>query len=87
MAVSSAKLVSLATKGEVDPEDLGGWKLHTEITGIADLAVDTDEEAIDAIKKFLSYMPSHHREAPPRALVPEGSWIRFLSLGQRFTML
>lgn len=73
MAVASAKLVSLATRGEVDPEDLGGWRMHSEITGIADLVVDTDEEAIDAIKKFLSYMPSHHREAPPRAPVPEGS--------------
>ncbi|MFH1934284.1 MAG: carboxyl transferase domain-containing protein [Pseudomonadota bacterium] len=73
MAVSSARLVSLATRGEVNPEDLGGWKLHSEITGLADLVADTDEQALDAIKRFLSYMPSNHMEAPPRAAVPKGS--------------
>jgi len=73
MAVSSARLVSLATRANVDPEDLGGWKLLSEVSGIADLVVDTDEEAIDAIKRFLSYLPSSNREAPPRASVPAGS--------------
>ncbi len=73
LAVASARLVSLATSGEVDPEDLGGWRMHADITGLADLVVDTDQQALDAIKKFLSYMPSHHNEAPPRVPVPEGS--------------
>ena len=39
--------------------------MHTEVTGLIDLVVDTDEEALDAIKRFLSYLPSHHNEAPP----------------------
>lgn len=73
MAVSSPTLVSLATGEEIDPEELGGWRLHSEVTGIADVVVDTDEEALDMIKKYLSYMPSHHNEAPPRAPVPPGS--------------
>ena len=73
MAVSSARLVSLATRGTVDPEDLGGWKLLSEETGIADLVTDTDEEALTAVKRFLSYLPSNNNEAPPRAAVPEGS--------------
>src|SRR5690606_39132214 len=34
---------------------------------------ETDEEALDLIKRFLSYLPSHHNEAPPRAAVPIGS--------------
>ncbi|MEH7246864.1 carboxyl transferase domain-containing protein [Neobacillus niacini] len=73
MAVSSPALASLATREEVDPEDLGGWRLHSDVTGIADVVVNTDEEAIEMIKKYLSYMPSHHNEAPPRLPVPEGS--------------
>ncbi len=73
MAVSSPMLASLATGEEVDPEELGGWKLHSEVTGIADVVVDTDEEALDVIKKYLSYMPSHHNQAPPRTSVPDGS--------------
>ena len=38
-----------------------------------DVVVDTDEEALDAIKTFLSYLPSHHNEAPPVKPVPAGS--------------
>lgn len=73
LAVSSPRLISMATRQKVEYEDLGGWRLHTEVTGLADLAVDTDEEAIEAIRRYLSYLPSHANEAPPRATVPEGS--------------
>lgn len=72
-AVSSVKLTSRAINEAVDPEALGGWKLHTEVTGMVDLAVETDEQAIEAVQKFLSYLPSHHNEAPPVHPVPEGS--------------
>jgi acetyl-CoA carboxylase carboxyltransferase component len=73
MAVSSPQLVSLAIKEQVDPEEIGGWKLHSETTGLIDRVVDTDEEALDAIKEFLSYMPAHHKQAPPIYPVPKGS--------------
>ncbi|QQK77797.1 methylmalonyl-CoA carboxyltransferase [Salicibibacter cibarius] len=73
LAISSPRLVELATKKDVDYEELGGWKLHTEVTGMVDLAVDSDEEALDAIKKYLSYLPSHCNEPPPRKSVPAGS--------------
>ncbi len=73
MAVSSPRLVSMAVKEAIDPEEIGGWKLHSEVTGLLDMVVDTDEEALEAIKRFLSYMPSHHNEAPPVVPVPAGS--------------
>ncbi len=72
-AVSSIKLTSMAIAQAVDPEALGGWQLHTEVTGMVDLAVDTDEEALDAVRQFLSYLPSHHHEAPPVRPVPPDS--------------
>jgi acetyl-CoA carboxylase carboxyltransferase component len=73
LAVSSSLLASLAIREEVDPQELGGWKLHSEVTGFADLVVETDEEAMDAIKRFLDYLPSHHNAAPPVRPVPAGS--------------
>ena len=73
LSVSSAPLVQQATGAQVDPEDLGGWKLHAETTGLVDLVVDSDAEAIDAIRRFLSYLPSHAQEAPPLAPVRAGS--------------
>lgn len=73
LAVSSSLLASLAMNDPVDPEELGGWRVHAEITGLADQVADTDEEAIDAIKTFLGYLPSHSNEPPPIAAVPAGS--------------
>ncbi|HYC46776.1 MAG TPA: carboxyl transferase domain-containing protein [Burkholderiales bacterium] len=73
VAVSSSLLASLAMNDTVEAEELGGWRVHAEITGFADQVADTDEEAIDAIKMFLSYLPGNHTEAPPVAPVTPGS--------------
>ncbi len=73
MAVSSPRLISMATGVHVDAEALGGWRVHAETSGIVDQVVDTDEQAIDAIKRFLSYLPSHHMEPPPEHDVAQGS--------------
>lgn len=73
MSVSSPRLVSMAIGEKVDLEDLGGWRLHAEQTGLIDQFVDTDEEAMAAIRSFLSYMPSHNGQVPPDAAVTEGS--------------
>ena len=72
-AVSSVKLTSMAISEAVDPEELGGWRLHSESTGLVDLAVDTDEEALAAIRRFLSYLPNHCNEMPPVHPVPADS--------------
>jgi acetyl-CoA carboxylase carboxyltransferase component len=73
IAVSSSLLASLAMNDTVDPEELGGWRVHAEVTGFADQVVDTDEEALEAIKAFLSYLPGNHTETPPVRPVPAGS--------------
>ena len=73
MAVASPRMVSKALKRTVTGEDLGGWRVHAEETGFADAVAESDAEAIDSVKKFLSYLPSHHNEPPPVAPVPPGS--------------
>ena len=73
MAVSSPRLIEMALGQKVDLEELGGWRLHAETTGLVDLVVDSEEEMFASIKRFLSYLPSHHREAPPDVAVPAGS--------------
>jgi len=80
IAVSSSLLASLAMNNTVEAEELGGWRVHAEITGFADQVVDSDEEAIDAVKTFLSYLPSNHSEAPPVAPVPAGSGARITDI-------
>jgi acetyl-CoA carboxylase carboxyltransferase component len=65
MAVSSPRLVSMAIGEQVDLEELGGWRIHAEYTGLIDRFTDTDEETMQEIRRFLSYMPSHNGELPP----------------------
>ena len=73
MAVSSPGLVAARPASRSTREELGGWKLHAEVTGFADAVADTDEEAIELIRRFLSYLPSHNGEAPPVVPIPPGS--------------
>jgi len=73
MSVSSPRLVSMAIGEKVNLEELGGWRLHAEQTGLIDQFVDTDAEAMAMLRRFLSYMPSHNGELPPAGPVTEGS--------------
>ncbi len=71
LAVASSRVTSMAINQPVDAEELGGWKLHADTTGLVDLVVNTDEEALAAIRHFLGYLPTHHNAAPPRYPVPD----------------
>ena len=73
MAIASPNVTSIAINKPISAEELGGWKLLTGVSGLVDMAVDTDEQALQAVRRFLSYMPSHCREAPPVHEVPAGS--------------
>ncbi|MBI3937510.1 MAG: methylmalonyl-CoA carboxyltransferase [Betaproteobacteria bacterium] len=73
MAVASHRVAEKAIGRPITAEELGGWKMHTRISGMVDLAVDSDEQALDAVKRFLSYLPSHCNEVPPVHPVPPGS--------------
>ncbi len=73
MAIASPNVTSIAINKKIDAEELGGWKLLTGVSGLVDMAVDTDEQALAAVQRFLSYLPSHRNEAPPVHPVPAGS--------------
>lgn len=73
LAVSSPRLTEMAISESVDPEELGGWRVHAQDSGLVDAVVDSDEEALKLVRQFLSYLPSNQREAPPVAEVPEGA--------------
>ena len=65
LAVSSQMVTSVAIAEEMDPEELGGWRLHSEQTGFIDAVAESDAEAIDTLKRFLSYLPDNANMAPP----------------------
>jgi methylmalonyl-CoA decarboxylase subunit alpha len=71
MALAGPHLVRAAIGEDVSQEELGGSRVHTRKSGVGDLEVDSDEECIEAIKRYLSYMPSHCEQPPPRREVSD----------------
>jgi len=65
MSVSSPRLVSMAIGEQVDVEELGGWRLHADHTGLIDRFTETDAQAMQEIRTFLGFMPAHNLELPP----------------------
>jgi len=68
MALGGARLVRAATGEEVTDHDMGGSQVHCYQSGVGDNEVPDDHACIDAVRQFLSYLPSNCEEQPP--LVP-----------------
>ncbi len=67
MALGGPYLVRAAVGEDITEEELGGSKVHCEVSGCGDLEVDDDEACMKAIRKYLSYFPSHCEDTPPVA--------------------
>ena len=66
MALAGPHLVRAAIGEDVTQEELGGSRVHCRKSGVGDLEVESDEACIEAVKRYLSFMPAHCEEAPPR---------------------
>jgi len=66
LALGGPPLVKAVTGQDIEEQALGGSKVHNEQSGVADAEVSSDHECIALVKKYLSFMPSHCDEAPPR---------------------
>jgi acetyl-CoA carboxylase carboxyltransferase component len=66
IAIGGPYLVKSTIGEDVTEEALGGSKVHTEVSGVADLEVASDAECIAAVRAYLSYFPSRSGEKPPR---------------------
>ena len=65
MALAGPHLVRAAVGEDVTQEQLGGSRVHCRTSGVGDLEVADDAECIAAIKRYLSFFPSHCEQAPP----------------------
>ena len=66
MALGGPPLVKAVVGEDITEEDLGGSKVHNEISGVADLEVESDEACIEAIKEYLSFFPQSAGAKPER---------------------
>ena len=65
MVITGPAIIKSVTGEDISLEELGGAKVHSEITGQAHFVADSDAECIEIIKKLLGYLPSNNDEQPP----------------------
>ena len=57
MFVTGPEVVKTVTNEEVTKEELGGAKMHSEVSGVCHKVFQNDIEAIASTRKLLSYLP------------------------------
>ncbi len=65
MFVTGPDVVKTVTHEEVTAEELGGAVSHTTKSGVADLAMENDVEALLNTRRFVNFLPASNREKPP----------------------
>ncbi len=65
LALAGPALVKAVTGQEIGEQELGGSKIHSEVSGVGDGEFENDDACIAATKKYLSFLPSSCDDAPP----------------------
>jgi len=63
--VAGPPVVAAGMGQTVTKEELGGWEIHTRESGAVDNLAESEEEALDQCRRFLSYLPANVWQLPP----------------------
>ncbi|WP_457557160.1 acyl-CoA carboxylase subunit beta [Candidatus Harpocratesius sp.] len=66
MFVTGPQVVESVTGEQVSFNDLGGKDIHANISGVAHLVANSEEQTLDLVKKLLSYIPSNNLMDAPQ---------------------
>ncbi len=65
MFITGPDVVKTVTGEDVTFEELGGAKTHTQVSGVAHLAADSEADVLYLIREMMEYLPSNNMEDPP----------------------
>jgi acetyl-CoA carboxylase carboxyltransferase component len=66
MFITGPAVIKEVLGEQVSMEELGGAKIHSEVSGVADFVAKNDEECIAALRRLVGFLPSNFSAAPPR---------------------
>lgn len=66
MFITGPDVIETVTGEEVGFEELGGAQTHASESGVAHFSESAEKEALDDIRRLLSYLPQNNVEDPPR---------------------
>src|SRR4029450_9571287 len=64
MYLGSPRMAEMVVGEKVTLEEMGGARMHAEVSGCGDQLADDDTEAIDQAKQYFSYLPQNGRQGP-----------------------
>src|ERR1700760_919055 len=67
MYLGSPRMAEMVIGEKVSLEELGGARMHCSVSGCGDVLVKTEQQAIEAAKKYLSFFPSNFEQPVPEA--------------------
>ena len=65
MYITGPDVIKTVTGEEVTHEELGGADTHERRSGVAHFAAATEEDALDDVRRLLSFIPSNNLDDPP----------------------
>ncbi len=66
MYLGSPRMAEMVIGEKVSLEEMGGAKMHCEVSGCGDLLAKDESAAIQAARDYLSYLPANAQEKPAR---------------------
>jgi acetyl-CoA carboxylase carboxyltransferase component len=71
MYLGSPRMVEMVVKEQTTLEEMGGARMHCTISGCGHHLAKTEADAIAAVRRYLSYLPSNWQAAPAIAAPAE----------------
>ncbi|GAA0808367.1 acyl-CoA carboxylase subunit beta [Spirilliplanes yamanashiensis] len=65
MYLGSDRMVEMVTGEKTTLEAMGGARVHCAESGVGHFLCKTEQEALDVVRRYLSYLPSNFQGAPP----------------------
>lgn len=66
MMITGPDVIETVTGEQISMTELGGAATHTNTSGVAHRAYESDTDALDGIRQLLSYLPQNNMADPPR---------------------
>jgi acetyl-CoA carboxylase carboxyltransferase component len=68
MFVTGPRVVKSITSEDVSFSELGGSEIHATISGVCHRVAESEEKALEIVRKILTYLPSNNLDDPPHPL-------------------
>jgi propionyl-CoA carboxylase beta chain len=65
MFITGPQVIKQVTSEEIDPESLGGAKVHGRVSGVCHFHYPTEQDTLAKVKELLSFLPDSNRAGAP----------------------